>query len=112
MYVWMLSPVATDDNGNAYPTCSAYANGWMCPAHPDEGKSGLVYCQAVDNQIEAAQSDPSITVCPTDSTAVAPDAVVDAYIGQGTTRGMTMGDLLKLLSAVDRKYLCTVGEQW
>ena len=102
--IWMLSPVTSASYGT-YPTCSAYTTGWQMPMYPSDATGqGLAYCQCTDEQIAAAKVDPDITVLPLYQAAL-PAAVITAYTTHGATAGMSLAALLKLLGAIEPRFI-------
>jgi hypothetical protein len=70
----------------------------------DANGQGLVYCQCTDEQIAAAKVDPDVAVLPLYQAAL-PAAVITAYTAHGATTGMSLAALLKLLGAIEPRYV-------
>lgn len=100
---WMLSQFYLGENGWLQPVAAAYSQGCRWPLAPEaENEWALVECYVSPQQIEAAQQDPRIVVCPqVYDPAPLPASVIQAYADKGAIAGMSLGMLLSLLGTIE-----------
>jgi hypothetical protein len=99
--IWVLSKFFRDENNILLPAANAYGNAWRCPRYPDTDEGfALVQLSADLHQLEAAKSDDWVVVIPNMYSPL-PQQVVDAYSGIGATDGMTLAQLLDVLTAIE-----------
>jgi hypothetical protein len=104
--VWMLSQTYTEPvNGWEWPVAASYANGHVCPQHPDTpGGWSLVKCNSTPVQIEAAAQDPRVQPYRTLWDPLTPETVT-AYQNKGAKAGMMLGQLIQVLAQTDNGFV-------
>lgn len=105
----LISPVGTTSVYNAGGRVQAgngYLNCYVLTFTPNKVPTGLglVYVQATDLQIAAAQADPTITVLTNLNTPI-PALVANSYYLQNATTAMSLGSLLLMLGAIDPNFM-------
>lgn len=102
MQVWMLSKFYTDTvHGFLWPYADAYANGHVCPVHPDPADGwALVKCESNTGQLEAAAQDPNVQPYRTMWDTITAETA-SAYQNKGATAGMMLCQLIALLAQSD-----------
>lgn len=106
MTVWMLSQFAQEPvNDWEWPVAASYSNGHDCPQHPIAPETwALVKCDSTPAQMNAAEQDPRVQPYRSLWDTITPETVT-AYTSVGAAAGMTLGQLLQLLSKVDPGYV-------
>src|SRR6476619_7945395 len=104
MQKWMLTQCWIDSKGNWLPVCMAYGHRWLMPSRPsDIADWCLVLILTSSHQMDAATQDPRVQVYRT-SFATITDETVATYASQGAEPGMSLGELLDVLSAENANF--------
>jgi hypothetical protein len=108
----MLTKCWIDSTGAWKPICAAYGHRWLMPAQPptiNDWCLALILTSA--HQMDAATQDPRVQVYRTPFAQIT-DETVTTYASQGAEPGMSLGELLDVLSAENSNYGMTDLHNW